>query len=389
MRVALVHDWLNGMRGGEKVLQEIAGIFPESRIYTLFSDPEHISAELKRHEIKTSFIQHLPLRRKYYRHYLPLFPMAIERFDFSNFDLVVSSSHCVAKSARTGKNTLHVCYCYSPMRYIWDRFDDYFPKDSINPLRYRFIKYICRRLRRWDVATSRRADLFIADSEYVAARIKNYYGRASAVIYPPVDTDFFTPTQRPTEDYYLVVSALVPYKRVDLAVKAFANLKRKLVVVGDGPMLGELASMAGRNVSFTGWIDNDELREYYRNCRALIFPGVEDFGIVPVEAQACGRPVIAYADGGALETVIGQSETAAFPEAPSATGVFFKSQEPEELLGAIERFEKMTFDCLRIRNNALRFARATFLEKFKGFLTDAVGIFRSEGKFELEARLLR
>ena len=181
----------------------------------------------------------------------------------------------------------------------------------------------------------------------------------------------------------------MPYKRVDLAVKAFANLKRKLVVVGDGPMLGELASMAGRNVSFTGWIDNDELREYYRNCRALIFPGVEDFSIVPVEAQACGRPVIAYADGGALETVIGQSETAAFPEAPSATGVFFKSQEPEELLRAIERFEKMTFDCLRIRNNALRFARATFLEKFKGFLTDAVGIFRSEGKFELEARLLR
>ncbi len=370
-------------------MQAIAGIFPEARIYTLFSDPEHLSAELKRHEIKTSFIQHLPLRRKHYRHYLPLFPIAIERFDFRNFDLVISCSHCVAKGAKTGKNTLHVCYCFSPMRYIWDRFADYFPKESINPLRYQFIKHICRWLRRWDVATAGRADLFIADSQYVSMRIKNYYGRDSFVIYPPVDTDFFTPAAKPSEDYYLIVSALVPYKRVDLAVRVFSQTKRKLVVVGDGPMLGTLAGMAGRNISFAGWVDNDELREYYRNCRALIFPGVEDFGIVPVEAQACGRPVIALAEGGVRETVIGPGGTAEAADSKSATGVFFGTQAEEELRRAIEKFENMTFDPVAIRNNALRFSRETFLEKFKSFMIDAVGIFRSEGKFELEARLLK
>lgn len=388
MRVALVHDWLNGMRGGEKVLQAIASIFPEAAIYTLFSDPERLSPELRRRMIKNSFIQNLPMRQKIYRHYLPLFPMAIESFDFRNCDLVISSSHCVAKGAKTSRESLHVCYCYSPMRYIWDRFDDYFPKESINPIRYAFIKYIAKRLRRWDVASSARVDLFIADSQYVADRIKRYYGRDSKVIYPPVDTDFFTPVSKPSRDYYLIVSALVPYKKVELAVQAFSQIKEKLIIVGDGPLLGKLAGMATSNISFTGWVDDETLRDYYRHCRALIFPGVEDFGIVPVEAQACGRPVIAYAEGGATETIIGAAGTA-IGNGNRATGVFFDKQEMQGLIEAIRHFERMDFDPIVIRDNALRFSRQAFLDKFRSFLTDAVSIFRSEGKFELEARLLK
>lgn len=388
MRVALVHDWLNGMRGGEKVLEAFAAIFPESKIYTLFCDPEKISAELKKHRIATSFIQHIPKWKKYYRHFLPLFPKAIERFNFDNVDLVISSSHCVAKGAVVGNNTLHICYCHSPMRYVWDRFDDYFPRDKINFLRYKFIQTVANHIRKWDIKTSARVDLFIANSTFVQWRINKYYGRPARVIYPPVETDYFTPSPTRSEDYFLIVGAIVPYKKISLVIEAFRGLKEKLVIIGDGPDLFKLMNESPKNVTFTGWLDKENLRQYYRNCRALIFAGVEDFGITPVEAQACGKPVIAFYEGGVRDTVNGPViDNLESCDSPM-TGLFFKNQTVEALRDALKAFSKLNFDANEIRKNALRFSNKNFYSQIKDFLTEAVGIFRQQGKFKLEARLI-
>lgn len=388
MRVALVHDWLNGMRGGEQVLQAIATIFPRARIYTLFCDPETISSELNNHEIKTSFIQNLPKRKQYYRYFLPLFPRAIERFNFNDTDLVISSSHCVAKGAVTGENTLHICYCFSPMRYVWDRFDDYFRKDRINPIKYRFISYMAKRLRTWDRKSSRRVDLFIADSNFVRKRIKEYYQRPSKVIFPPVDTDFYTPGPSGRQGYFLLAGAMVPYKKGDIVIEAFKGLDEKLVVTGDGPELIRLANMASRNVEFTGWIDRETLRDYYRGCSALIFPGVEDFGIIPVEAQSCGKPVIAYAEGGIKDTVIGPlvDEIDRFDGFKS--GLFFKNQTVEEITKALKVFSDLSFDSEEIRRHAAGFSKENFFSRMNELLTEAVSLFRKQGKIKLEERLV-
>jgi len=389
MRVVLVHDWLNGMRGGEKVLEALAAIFPKSRIYTLFCDPETISADLRRHEIFTSFIQRMPKRRTHYRSYLPLFPCAIEKFRFQETDLVISSSHCVAKGARVGQNTLHICYCHSPMRYIWDRFDDYFPRSEMNALKFGIVRVVAGRLRKWDLVTSKRVDLFIANSSFVQRRINEYYGRPARVIYPPVDTDFFTPGSAKREGYFLTASALVPYKKVGLLIKAFEGVKEKLVVIGDGPEFQRLVKEAPPNVSFAGWVDPETLRDYYRGCRALIFPGVEDFGIVPVEAQACGKPVIAYALGGVTDSVVGPDSDCIGDFNGPMTGLFFKSQTLDAIRRAVKVFPGLNFDCQTIRENALRFSRERFFAQMQEFLTDAVGIFRQQGKRRLEELLIR
>ncbi len=387
MRVALVHDWLNGMRGGEQVLQAIASIFPRAGIYTLFYDPDMISADIRKHEIKTSFIQNLPMRRKHYRHYLPLFPKAIERFNFKNADLVISTSHCVAKGAVTGENTLHICYCFSPMRYVWDRFDDYFRKDKINAIRYRFISYMAKRLRAWDRKSSRRVDLFIADSNFVSKRIEKYYQRPSKVIFPPVDTDFYTPGPSSRQGYFLLAGALVPYKKGEIVIEAFRELDEKLVVTGDGPELIPLANMASKNVEFTGWIDRETLREYYRGCKALIFPGVEDFGIVPVEAQSCGKPVIAYGEGGINDTVIAPFVDEIDRFGGFKSGLFFKNQTAEDIRMALKVFPTLSFDSPEIHKHAARFSREKFFAQMNELLTEGVGLFRKQGKFKLEERL--
>ena len=389
MRTALVHDWLNGMRGGENVLEAIASIFPRSRIYTLFCDPDKISPDLLKHEIITSFIQDLPKRRSHYRHYLPLFPMAMERFDFKDFDVIISTSHCVAKGAKTGQSNLHICYCFSPMRYVWDRFDDYFPRDKMNRVKYRIVSMLASRMREWDKRTSKRVDLFIADSNFVNARIRDYYGRPSLVIHPPVDTDYFTPGGAGDGNYYLMAGALVPYKRVDLAIEAFRNFPDELVVTGDGPDFMRLVNNAPSNVRFTGWIDRETLREYYRGCKALLFPGVEDFGIVPVEAQACGKPVIAFGEGGIFDTVIGPYADQADNYDGFKSGIFFKSRTSRAIRDAIRKFESSAFDFASIREHALRFSKARFFREFNGFLEESVGIFRNSGKEMIERRLMK
>jgi glycosyltransferase involved in cell wall biosynthesis len=398
LKVALIHDWLNGMRGGEKVLEALCEIFPKAVIFTLFYQPEKVSATIRRHEIRTSFLDRIPGTRKLYRHFLPLFPRAIERFDLSGFDLVISSSHCVAKGARTGADTLHICYCHSPMRYVWDRFDDYFQKETLGSIRYRFISSQARKLREWDVASSSRVDLFIANSAFVQDRISRYYRRPSKVIHPYADTDYFKPDLNPDimnkvepqkqEPYYLAVSALVPYKRISDIVMAFKNRRERVVIVGDGPEKEKLVEMASRNVEFTGWLSGDHLLSLYRNCEALIFPGVEDFGIVPVEAQACSKPVLALAEGGALETVIGPILGTDKINGNGASGLFYKTAGPDSIVEAIKAFSEIKFDKEFIRNNALKFSKSVFKRTMLDFVKESYSRFRTNGKRDLEAHMI-
>lgn len=358
MKVAIIHDWLTGMRGGEKCLEVFCELFPEADLYTLLHIKGAMSETIEQMEIKTSFIQKLPLVRKKYRSYLPLFPIAIEQFDLREYDLVISSSHCTAKGVITSPSACHICYCYTPMRYAWDLYHDYFGKGRLSYFSKRIIPLFINYLRIWDITSSHRVDYFLAISQYVAERIKKHYRRDTEVIYPPVDCSFFTP-QNVDEDYYLIVTALAPYKRVDLAIKVFNELGWPLKIIGDGQERKKLRAMAKKNIEFLGWQSNQVLKEYYTKCKALIFPGKEDFGIVPLEAQACGRPVIAYGRGGVLETV-----------EDGITGIFFKEQTVESLTTAIRKFERMPFDKEKIRKRALRFDRPIFKQRIKEFVED-------------------
>ncbi|MBP7216393.1 MAG: glycosyltransferase [Candidatus Omnitrophica bacterium] len=359
MKVALVHDWLTGMRGGEKCLEVFCELFPDATLFTLLHKKGALSPTIEHMNIKTSFIQRLPLAVTSYRNYLPLFPRAIESFDLSGFDFVLSSSHCVAKGVRVPQGAVHICFCHTPMRYAWLFFQDYF--GAMNPLKKALIFRVINRLKAWDQRTNESVDFFIATSDNVKKRIKDFYGRNSDIINPPVDTDVFSIGGH-EEDYYLMVSALVPYKRVDLAIQAFNDSGRKLIIIGTGNVQQTLRRMAKDNITFLGWVDDAGIRQHYQRCRALIFPGEEDFGIVPLEAQACGKPVIAYGRGGALETIT------------KRTGVFFYEQTPQALNDALKHFEANAgnFKPDEIRNHALRFSRVSFKEKIKQYIISKV-----------------
>lgn len=345
-RIAIVHEWFTSMRGGEKCVEALCEVFPEATLFTLLHLPGSVSPVIERMPIKTSFIQHLPLAHTHYRHYLPLFPTAIQRFDLSAFDVVISSSHCVAKGVKTGPRTLHVCYCHTPMRYIWDQYDEYFGKGRASLVTRWGMALARGYLQRWDIATARNPDHFIANSRNVQERIRRIFGRESEVIYPPVDTSKFTLSTKPGA-YFLVVSAFVPYKRIDLAIEACARTGDRLVIVGDGPDADRLKAISGGKVEFRGPVDDDELKGLYAECWAVIFPGEEDFGIVPVEAMASGKPVIAFEKGGALETVMEGSDL--------RTGVLFKEQTVESLIRAIEMSKSVHFEPTSLRTFALRF----------------------------------
>ena len=304
MRIALVHDWLTGMRGGEKVLDALCDVFPAADLFTMVQVPGTTSAKIERRRVSRSPVQWLPAAGRLYRQYLPLFPFAVEQFDLDGYDLVISTSHCAAKSVVVPGRARHLCYCLTPMRYAWDQFDAYFGPERIGARRSAALRPILAWLARWDRDTAHRVHRYLAISQYVARRIGLYYNRESTIVYPPVDTEFFTPERVPVSPRFLIVSALVPYKRVDFAMIAARRAGVALTVVGDGPERAALDALAGGSVEVVGRKSDGEIRELYRSSIATVLPGEEDFGIVPVEAQACGRPVVALARGGALDTVI-------------------------------------------------------------------------------------
>ena len=362
LRVALVHDWLTGMRGGERCLEVFCELFPDADLFTLLHVPGSVSPVIERRRIVTSFVQRLPQAVDRYRYYLPLFPAAVRSFDLAAYDLVLSSSHAVAKAARRGPRATHVCYCFTPMRYVWDLYDDYFGARAPRAARLA-MPAVAAALRRWDRRTSARPDRIVAISHFVADRIRRVWERTADVIYPPVDLSRFTIAPDGPDDYYLVVSALVPYKRVDLAVAAATRMRRRLVVVGAGPEARRLAAMAGPSVEMLGWRSDADIAGLYARCRALLFPAMEDFGIVPLEAMAAGRPVIAYGVGGATETVTEQ------------TGVFFREQTVDALVAAMETFERSEgrFEPKALRARAETFDRPLFRERIAAYLGEAVG----------------
>lgn len=348
LRIALIHDWLTGMRGGERVLEAICELFPHADLFTLLHVPGKVSPTIARHNPRTSFVQRLPRAEQYYRYYLPLFPMAIEQFDLDGYDLVVSSSHCVAKSVVTPPRARHLCYCHTPMRYAWDQFDNYFGSRRVG-LASHLARPILSHLARWDAATSTRPDRYLANSQYVAQRIRRYYNRAASVVHPPVDTTFYTPADTAPDRYFLIVAALVPYKRVDAAMKAAQRVGLPLKIVGEGPERARLEAEAGNTVEFLGRVPDDEVRELYRRALAVLVPWEEDFGIVPVEAHACGRPVVALGRGGVLDSV-----------QDGVNGLLVDNDSEMAWTSALERVAEMSFDAATIRATAERFSRARF-----------------------------
>ena len=364
LRIAFVHDWFTVNGGAEKVACAILDIDDKIDIYSLvdFLNPEDRKAILKGKRCHTSFIQNLPFAKKFYRSYLPFFPIAIEQFDLSTYDVIISSSYSVAKGVLTHSNQLHICYCHSPMRYAWDLYHQYLAEANLtNGLKGWVAKYFLHRIRIWDVITANRVDYFIANSNYIAKRIKKVYNREAVVIYPPVNTNDFGLVEA-KEDFYLTASRMVPYKKIDLIVEAFSQMpNKKLIVIGDGPEFNKIKSKATENIELLGHQPFEVLKEHMQKAKAFVFAAEEDFGIVPVEAQACGTPVIAYGKGGSLETVLADK-----------TGMFFSQQTSTSIKEAIQNFEKRreAFNPLTIREHALKFSTHRFNNEIRKFIAE-------------------
>lgn len=366
-RVAIVHDWLVVAGGAEKVLQALLQAFPQAEVFTLVDFlPAPQRERLGKHRVHTSFLQRMPLARRHYRHYLPLMPYAIEQFDLKGFDLVISSSHCVAKGVITHPGQHHISYCHTPVRYAWDMKEAYLHDASFKPPLEWLVRRTLKRLRQWDYFTASQVDGFVANSSHVARRIAKYYGRSAEVIHPPVDLAGFALHDTPRQDYYLAASRLVPYKRLDLVIRAFREMpKRSLKVVGDGPERRRLAGLAEGcpNIELLGYQPGGALRELMGQARGFLFAAEEDFGIMPLEAQACGTPVIAYGAGGALETVRGPEHGA------SATGLFFPEQTPAALVEALADFEVRAFTPQACRHQAEQFSHERFWRQWLQLLS--------------------
>ena len=371
LRVALCHYWFNSYGGGERVVEAIAEVFPQAHFFSLIAGESQALPGV-RGRLTTSFVDRIPGSSRWHRHFLPLYPFALEQFDLSDFDLVISSESGPAKGVITSPQTCHICYCHSPMRYIWDMYHQ--SRKSMNPITRAIFSLSAHYMRLWDLSTAARVDYFAANSRYIAGRIRKYYRRESTVIHPPanISTGYIAPV---LDDYYLVVSRFVPYKRVDLAIEACNRLGRRLRIVGDGPEYKALRNLAGPTIEFLGRLDESALHEIYARCRALLFPGEEDFGIVPVEAQSHGRPVIAYGRGGALETVT--ADLAGVDDPANCTGIFFPDATIDSLCDAIRGFERVEsgFRPQFIRNSVQRFSLERFKEEFANFVLDKMGEF--------------
>jgi glycosyltransferase involved in cell wall biosynthesis len=365
MKVALVHDYLNQMGGAERVVLALHDLFPDAPLYTSIYDPQRVDKAFQNIEIRTSFMQKFPFVKKHHQPFLPFYPFAMERLDLRGYDLVLSSSSAFGKGVITRPETLHICYCHTPMRWCWN-YDEYVEREKLGNIPRSILPFFISGLRIWDQTSSMRVDHFIANSPVVADRIRKYYRRDAIVIPPPVEVSRFTfdPTIRP-EDYFLIVSRFMPYKRIDLAIEACNKLHLPLVIIGSGRDESRLKSMAGPTIRFTGRLSDQDVLYYYAHCRAFILPGEEDFGITPLEAQASGRPVIAYAAGGALTSVIDK-----------VTGTFFREQTVESLVEVLSSFDEHIFDSLTIYNHALEFDQPLFRRRMLQFIEAKM----SEGK---------
>jgi glycosyltransferase involved in cell wall biosynthesis len=356
LKVAIIHYWLVSMRGGEKVVEALCELFPQADIFTHVYIPENVSEIIRRHKVTTTFIQKLPASGKKYQSYLPLMPLALEKLDLRSYDLVISSESGPAKGVITRPDTLHLCYCHTPMRYVWDMYHEYL--ETAGGITKKLMPYLIHYLRMWDYASAARVDHFVANSSFVAQRIRKCYRREAQVIHPPVSTGDFRVSEN-LDDFYLMVGQLVRYKRTDIAVEAFNRSGKRLVIIGEGEHRPEMEKIAKSNITFMGRQPFPVIADHYGRCKALIFPGVEDFGIVPVEAMASGRPVIAFRKGGALETVV-----------ENRTGLFFDEQTPDSLIEAIHRFEETehNFDAEEIVRHARTFDKEIFKEKITELL---------------------
>jgi glycosyltransferase involved in cell wall biosynthesis len=375
MRVAIVHHWFISLAGGERVVDSIASIFPTADLFTLFLDRQKLPPRLNRHKITTSFLDRTPGARRAHRHCLPFYPLAVEMLDLSGYDLVITSDSGPMKGVITDSNATHICYCHSPMRYLWDGHSAYLRQ--MPPLTQTVFGLASHYVRNWDYSAAQRVDHFIANSNYVAGRIRKYYRRDSTIIYPPINTSQSFLADK-AGDYYLAVGRLVPYKRTDILIDACANLGRKLVIVGDGPEMKRLQKRAVKNIEFLGEADESQLRDIYAQCRALLFAADEDFGMVPLEAQSFGRPVIAYGKGGSLETVVGACspiEPGQTNELDGITGLFFEEQTAESLAKAILDFEgnEERFIPRQIQLHARKFDTSVFVERLRNYIEYVIG----------------
>ena len=360
MKIAIVHDYLNQFGGAERVVSALHEIFPLDPIFTSIFDEKRMPESFSRMDVRTSFMQNLPLIFPLFRWYLFLYPLAFQSFDLGEFDVILSSSSAWAKGVKKREGQLHICYCHTPMRFVW-RYQDYVKREAIPPILKELLPFLLEPVRRWDLDTAAGVDHFIANSRTVAERIKQTYGRESVIINPPVDCEFFQPSSL-DRDYFLVVSRLNPYKRIDVVVEAFNRLDLPLKIVGAGPDHGNLMKMAGPGIEFLGRATDQELAKCLAECRALVFPGEEDFGIVPLEAMSAGRPVIAFRAGGAEETVI-----------EGETGTFFGKQTADSLVQAVKRFQFQSFNKKRIREHALKFDKGVFKQRIKEFVEQKGG----------------
>lgn len=356
MKIAIVHEWLTIYGGSERVTEVFHEIFPEAPIYCLVYDEQTMPERFRNYDIRPTFVQKLPFAKKKYKAYLPIMPRAYEELDLTEYDLVISSSTACAKGVITRSDAVHICYCHTPTRYLWEFYYEYVKNMGI--LKRIIISMFVHKLRIWDRLAADRVDKFIANSNYISGRINKYYRRDSTVIYPPVNTHLYNISEE-DGDYYLIVSRLVKYKRIDLAVEAFNRIGYKLIIIGDGPEKKKLESIAKDNISFLGRLSDEEIKKYYSKCKAFIFPGEEDFGITPVEAQASGRPVIAYYKGGALDTVL-----------EGKTGIFFKQQNINSLIDAVRYFERygVEYTKYQIKEYSEKFSVKRFKEEINNFL---------------------
>ncbi|MFZ2969762.1 MAG: glycosyltransferase [Minisyncoccia bacterium] len=364
MKIALVHDYLVQYGGAERVLEAFTEIFPKAPIYTMVYDKKLMNGAFSDRKIYTSFLQRIPFIGSHHRLFPILMPMAIEEFDLSDFDIVLSDSNSYAKGVITNSNTLHITYCHTPMRYAWDDCHKYLREFKYSKITKKFIPFAMNYIRLWDKISADRPDAYIANSNFVAFRIKKYYNKESTVINPPVSTENFHISER-VEDYYLMVGRALAYKRFDIVIDAFNVLGLPLKIIGKGPEMKQLKKRSKNNIEFLGYLNDKEMSEYYSKCKAFIFPSEEDFGITPLEAMASGRPVIAFGVGGALETVI-----------EGETGMFFDKQTPDSIIETLKNFHPESFNPKKIRDHALRFDKNNFKEKIKGYIGEKYSEFK-------------